>query len=112
MVVDGEKWGTLCGDGTPYAFQVRLAPEGNPLDRVLIGLQGGGVCIFEEDCGAKLQTSPGLFNALDDEPFGLGIASDDPNENPFANWTKVYLPYCTQDVFAGGGVVELSLIHI
>ena len=31
---------------------------------------------------------------------------NDPSQSPFADWTKVYLPYCNQDVFAGGGVVE------
>jgi len=106
IVVDGDRWGTLCGDGSPYAFQVRLAPEGEPLDRVLIGLQGGGVCVFEEDCVARFDSSPDLFNAMDDEALGSGIASDDPDESPFANWTKVYLPYCNQDVFAGGGATE------
>jgi hypothetical protein len=106
VVVDGDKWGTLCGDGSPYAFQVRLAPQGEPLDRVVIGLQGGGVCLFEEDCASRFENDPGLFNALDDEPLSIGIASDDPEESPFADWTKVYLPYCTQDVFAGGGVFE------
>lgn len=104
--VDGDKWGTRCGDGSDYAFLVRLAPEGHPLDRVVIGLQGGGVCLFEEDCAAKLQDSPDLFTALDEEPDGSGITSNDPEESPFANWTKVLLPYCTQDVFAGGGVTE------
>ncbi len=106
VVVDGDKWGTLCGDETEYAFWIRPAPEGEPLDRVLIALQGGGVCLFEEDCAARLESSPDLFSARDDMPFGSGIASDDPEDSPFANWTKVYLPYCTQDVFAGGGVIE------
>ncbi|MFZ1864777.1 MAG: pectin acetylesterase-family hydrolase [Polyangiales bacterium] len=107
IVVDGDKWGTLCGDGTPYAFQVRLAPEGAPLDRVIIGLEGGGVCVFEEDCTARLASNPELFNALDnDAPISSGIASNDPQESPFADWTKVFLPYCNQDVFAGGGVTE------
>ena len=106
VVVNGEKWGTLCGDGSPYAFQVHLAPQGERLDRIVIGLQGGGVCLFEGDCAARFASSPGLFNALDDEPLGSGIASDDPEVSPFANWTRVYLPYCNQDVFAGGGVVE------
>lgn len=106
VVVDGDKWGTLCGDGSPYAFQVNLAPEGERLDRIVIGLQGGGVCLFESDCAARFESSPGLFNALDDEPLGSGIASDDPEVSPFANWTRVYLPYCNQDVFAGGGVFE------
>lgn len=105
IVLDGDKWGTLCGDGSDYAIQVRLAPEGSPLDRVLIALQGGGVCLFEEDCKSRLASNPGLFNAQDDTPVGAGIASTDPM-NPFADWTMVYLPYCNQDVFAGGGVTE------
>jgi len=106
VVVDGEKWGTLCGDGSPYAFQVRLAPEGEPLDRIVIGMQGGGVCVFEEDCSVRLAANPGLFTAMDDEPPVAGIMSTDPEVSPFAHWTKVFLPYCTQDVFAGGGTVE------
>ena len=106
VVVDGEKWGTQCGDGSDYAFQIRLAPEGEPLDRILIGLQGGGVCLFEDDCRSRMKSDPGLFTAMDDEPLDLGIASTDPAVSPFANWTHVYLPYCTQDVFAGGGVFE------
>ncbi len=106
IAVDSEKWGTQCGDGSDYSFWIRLAPEGAPLDRVLIGLQGGGVCVFEDDCAARFDAAPGLFTAADDEPLSVAIASDDPEVSPFANYTKVYLPYCTQDVFAGGGVVE------
>tara|TARA_R110001592_G_scaffold363372_1_gene686000 strand:+ start:104921 stop:106738 length:1818 start_codon:yes stop_codon:yes gene_type:complete len=105
IILPEEKWGSRCGDGTDYAIHIRPAPEGEPLDRVLIALQGGGVCIFEEDCRQRLDS--GLFNAQDDDPAGIegGIASNDP-DNPFANWTKVYLPYCDQAVFTGGGVVE------
>lgn len=106
IVVEDERWNALCGDGSPYAFWVQLAPEGQPLDRVFIGLQGGGVCLFEEDCTARFEQNPGLFSAMDDMPLGSGIGSDDPAENPFAEWTRVYLPYCNQDVFAGGGVTE------
>ncbi|HCH61580.1 MAG TPA: hypothetical protein DFR83_02165 [Deltaproteobacteria bacterium] len=107
VVVDGERWGTLCGDRTDYAFWIRPAPEGSPIDKVLIGLEGGGVCVFADDCGPKLERSPELFSALDnEEPLPLAIASDDPNESPFSEWTQVYLPYCNQDVFAGGGVDE------
>jgi hypothetical protein len=106
IVVDGNKWGTMCGDGSDYAFLVKFAPEGELLDNILIGLQGGGVCVFEGDCSAKLQSTPDLFEAMNDQPFEVGIVSNDPEESPFANWTKVYLPYCTQDVFIGGGVDE------
>lgn len=106
IMVDGDKWGTMCGDGSGYSFWVKLAPEGKPLDRVLVGLQGGGVCVLEPDCEARLQSAPGLFTAEDDEPVGTGIASEDPEVSPFYDWTQVYLPYCNQDVFAGGGVFE------
>jgi hypothetical protein len=108
IIVDGDKWGTLCGDGTEYAFLIRLAPEGEPLDRLVIGLEGGGVCFFEDDCTAKMEGAPQLFNAQDTvvQEDGIGIMSNEPNESPFANWTKVYLPYCNQDVFTGAGVVE------
>ena len=106
IIVDSDKWGTLCGDGTDFAFHVRFAPEGYDLDNVLIGLQGGGVCVFEEDCAAKVASAPGLFNAQDDIPYNIAISSLDPEVSPFANWTQIYVPYCNQDVFAGGGVTE------
>ena len=109
VLVDDDKWGTLCGDGTGYAFFIRPAPEGQPLDRVLVALEGGGVCLFEDDCSARFDNASTrtLFNAIDDElPERAGVASDDPAESPFANYTKLYLPYCNQDVFAGGGVTE------
>lgn len=106
VVLDSERFGTRCGDGSPYAFDIRLAPEGARLDRVVIGLQGGGVCFFSDDCSARFRSAPGLFTAADDQPPVTGIFSNDPNDSEFADWTKVYLPYCTQDVFIGGGVTQ------
>jgi hypothetical protein len=105
IILDGDKWGSLCGDGTEYAINVKLAPDGSPVDRVLIGLEGGGVCLFEDDCRAKISSSPDLFNAQDGLPLGAGIFGDN-QDNPFVDWTMVYLPHCNQDVFTGGGVVE------
>ena len=104
--VDGAKHGTMCGDGSDYAFWIYLAPEGAPLDRIIIGLQGGGVCLFGDDCASRFESNPGLFNAMDDLPVGGGVASNDPEVSRFADWTKIYLPYCNQDVFTGGGVIE------
>ncbi len=106
IAVDGDKWGTICGDGSPYSFWVKLAPEGEPLDRVVVGLQGGGICALEPQCEERLQSNPGLFTAADDEPYDTGMMDSDPEVSPFANWTQVWLPYCNQDVFAGGGVIE------
>jgi hypothetical protein len=102
----GPRLASTCGDGSPYAFDIRLAPAGSRLDRVVIGLQGGGVCFFDEDCSARFRAAPGLFTAADDQPPFTGIFSNNPDDSAFAKWTKVYLPYCTQDVFIGGGVVQ------
>jgi len=105
VILDNEEWGTLCGDGSDWAFQVRLAPEGEPLENVIVGMQGGGVCVFEGDCRNIVENNPGLLEALTDEAPTSGIFSNE-EDNPFANWTKVYLPYCNQDVFIGGGAVQ------
>ena len=103
VVLDEATWGTRCGDGSSYAFWLRLAPEGAPLEHAIVHLQGGGVCVFESDCNS---TPASLFEAQSDyTPNGptSGIFSTDPAINPFYNYTMMALPYCTQDVFAGGG---------
>jgi Pectinacetylesterase len=103
VVLDEAVWGTRCGDGSPFAFWVRLAPEGRPVENVVVGMQGGGVCVFENDCANR---DPDLFEALSDPPMDSGPLSNDPAVNPLADYTKVFLPYCTQDVFIGGGATS------
>lgn len=97
--LDEATWGTRCGDGSPYAFWLRLAPEGSPLWRVATDMQGGGVCVFESDCTS---VPPELFQADEGQPDG-GYLSTDPAVNPFHDWTMLFMPYCTQDVHIGGG---------
>jgi hypothetical protein len=100
VVLDEATWGTRCGDGSSYAFWLKLAPDGSPPERVVVDLQGGGVCISDAQCGA---TSPALFSATDDPQPTTGYMSTDPTLNPFADWTQIFLPYCTQDIHIGGG---------
>jgi hypothetical protein len=107
LILDREKWGTMCGDGSDYAIQLRLAPEGYPVDRIVMALAGGGVCLFEDDCKSSFESSPELFSALDDPaPVDAGGLVGDTPDNPFANWTRAYFPYCNRDVFIGGGAIE------
>ena len=99
VTLDSATWGTSCGDGSPYAFWLRLAPSGSPAWRVVTDMQGGGVCLGANDCG---NTSPGLFKADEGQPGG-GYLSTNPAVNPFYDWTMLFMPYCTQDLHIGGG---------
>ncbi|MBM4243432.1 MAG: hypothetical protein FJ148_06395 [Deltaproteobacteria bacterium] len=102
----GTETGARCGNGSRYAFFIRMAPEGQPVDRVVVLLQGGGICTDEASCLTALATNPGAFEARKDRFRKKGILSNDPQQNPFAHWTKVYLPNCGQDVFTGGGATS------
>jgi hypothetical protein len=104
VVLDEAVWGTRCGDGSPYAFWIRLAPAGSPVENVVVQMQGGGVCLFEDDCAA---VGSGLYRALDNTLPTGGWLSSSASTNPFATWTKLYLPYCTQDVHIGGGATSV-----
>lgn len=103
IVLDPETTGTRCGDGSPYAFWIRLPPAGQPVENVVVHMEGGGVCIFESDCASR---NPDLFESLSDPMSVNGIMSNSAATSPFADWTKVFLPYCTQDVFIGGGATS------
>jgi cysteine-rich repeat protein len=105
VVLDEALFGTRCGDGSPYAFWLRLPPAGSSAEKVVIDLAGGGYCAFDADCAAKQST--GLFRATDVYHPTRGILSTSAAENPFADWTMVYLPYCTQDLHLGGGVTQV-----
>ncbi|MBY0280473.1 pectinacetylesterase family protein [Candidatus Binatia bacterium] len=103
IVLDSDVWGTRCGDGSAYAFSIHPAPIGQPLERVVVFTQGGGQCIDGPGCAA---TPADLFESLSESLPEVGILSSTAATNPFQNWTKVYLPYCTQDSHGGGGIVN------
>lgn len=104
IILPESEWGTRCGDGSSYAFLIRPAPLGSPIENVVVFMQGGGVCVLEDDCAG---VSSGLMRATDNTtmPTG-GFLSSSAATNPFRDWTKVYLPYCTQDIHAGGGTTS------
>ena len=122
VVLDSEVYGTGCGgdephypSDNPYAFYIKPAPEGYPVENVLIQLEGGGACVFDAEeplpghagCYTRYLEDPTLFEAqTTPDTLGIGIMSDDPTVSPFANWTKVFLQYCTQDLHMGDGVTN------
>ncbi|MCW5891545.1 MAG: hypothetical protein KIT14_13480 [bacterium] len=101
ITLDEAVWGTRCGKGAPYAFWLRLAPEGADPTNVATDMEGGGVCLGESDC-AGIPNS--LWLATDNEQPNDGYLSTDAAINPFHDWTMLFMPYCTQDVHIGGGL--------
>ncbi len=101
VILPAAVWGSRCGDGSDYAFSIKLAPAGSPVEKVVVHMQGGGFCGDGPSCAGK---PPGLFQALTDTMPQNGMMSATDASNPFRDWTKVSLPYCTQDLHIGGGV--------
>jgi hypothetical protein len=64
--------------------------------------QGGGACFTEEMCSFTNGTYK-VTTGGDDHPNETsgGIFDSENPENPFADWSIVFIPYCTGDVFLG-----------
>lgn len=87
---------------TDFYFFVQ---KGNP-NKILIGLDGGGACWDAATCiGSPLTGNSTYTVSLDETPARLANAEgffDARNpENPFHNYTKIFVPYCTGDVHWG-----------
>ena len=72
---------------------------------VVVYLQEGGGCANVEDCDARCQVnSPGLCTEDPNQEHDLDYTmwSQDPEENPpFHNFYKIFVPYCSSDVYTG-----------
>lgn len=86
-----------CSDGSPFTYFLR---PGNP-DKVLFFLQGGGACFSAETCSP--QNPLYKRNTAEDNPdrLTMGIFDNSRADNPFADYSVVYVPYCTGDVHIG-----------
>jgi cysteine-rich repeat protein len=82
--------GTKCIDGTPAGFSVNFNPASTKL---LVYLEGGGAC-FNRFCES-------LFTRSGNEPAAGGIFDRTNMANPLRDWTWVYVPYCSGDVYGG-----------
>jgi hypothetical protein len=96
-----------CSDGSEFSFWVH---EGNP-HKVVLYLQGGGACWSAETCdpdgsneyeataSVRPGTSPGTTT---------GIFDFADKRNPFADYSFVFVPYCTGDVHLGNATTRYS----
>lgn len=87
--------GPICIDGSSYSVFSR---PGNPR-KLLIFLQGGGACWQDfYFCSTN-------FASQRPPAPRVGIWDFDSPDNPFADYSVVYLPYCDGSVFAGDNAV-------
>lgn len=100
---------TACATGTPFNFHVRPAAA----DRLLLFFNGGGACWSAETC--DVDGAPGSEPTY--RPFATAEAGNDPRtyggafaldrpENPFRDWSQVFVSYCTGDVHLGNADSE------
>lgn len=113
-----EPEGTVCSDGSQWAFYVEFSETS---DNVIVYMMGGGGCWDYESCvggGARGATNLGeplpdnyanehLFFPLGGAELAVNVnqvyplMNDDPAVSPMADWNKVFVPYCTGDVYSG-----------
>jgi len=95
-----------CSDGSEFSFWVR---EADP-SKVVLFFQGGGACFTAETCAtaAGSSTFKPTTDDSDDPSEAGGIFDVDNPENPFTNYSVVFVPYCTADVHLGSNITEYS----
>ena len=109
----GEGWNTItpggattCSDGSPFRFFVRKADP----TQLVFYLQGGGGCWNAETCDPQgnptytmtaIEELPAPSTDESGEEPAYGISAFNHPENPFADHSFVFVPYCTGDVHIG-----------
>lgn len=87
--------GATCGDGAPYHVFIR---RGDP-EKLSIDFMGGGACWNFLTC-----IGPTPHTWIHGIPFMIpstGILSTDPKVSVLWDYTHLFFPYCTGDVFLG-----------
>lgn len=89
----------MCSDGSGYSYFVRRASP----TKVMFFLEGGGACFSAETCDPTSDTYKRDVGNADDlnSGDGDGIFDFANPKNPFADFSIVYVPYCTGDVHLG-----------
>jgi hypothetical protein len=117
VAIDGETFTATCSDapGADPAFQfwARRGVSNN----LVIFFDGGGACWDDLTCSvprlkANTREEDGFFKAEiipGDDPTNMSGIFDLTNaRNPVADWSFVFVPYCTGDVHAGSATTTYT----
>lgn len=107
--------GMKCRDDSDTGFAYRPGNAGN--DSLVIYVKGGGACFNQETCdhrpGNRYYTCDKFYlGSTHQDDFDDRVGYEKAEEelrirnDAFRNWTAIYLPYCSGDLFTGGGVVR------
>lgn len=109
----------MCNDGQPAAFYFR-AGSGANRSKYLIVLSGGGYCASDLGCAVRWNDPTGSPDGIIGwhqnmvpetnatiNLDGRGILDFDgsPAANPFDGYSRIYVPYCSSDVWIGTGQI-------
>eukprot|EP00043_Microstomoeca_roanoka_P004122 m.47695 g.47695 ORF g.47695 m.47695 type:complete len:512 (+) comp12345_c0_seq1:206-1741(+) len=115
--------GTVCSDGSPWVFTLDKVDT----SKLFLDFSGGGACWSAETCFESVLCSPPLssnckgsyfrtltpdastlaaiecgldISAYAEDYFG-GFLARQNEDNAFATWSHVFIPYCTGDIHLG-----------
>jgi hypothetical protein len=86
----------VCADGSEFVLWERPADP----NKVVLYFEGGGACFTEESCDFENGTYTSSID-ITEPPNDSGLFDATNPENPLADHSIVYVPYCTGDVFLG-----------
>lgn len=109
MIVPGGE--TLCARETPFVFWAR---ERDPA-KLLVYFQGGGMCWNAETCAPGAGAFDEVIEGDEIGAYSRGIFDDANLDNPLADASAVFIPYCTGDWHTGARTVdyggEAGIVH-
>jgi hypothetical protein len=94
-----------CAQGGQFSYWVRKADP----TRVVLFFEGGGACFSADTCNPASGAYKTTTGPQDDptlRPAGIFDLTDP--RNPLKDWSMVYVPYCTGDVFLGDKTTQYS----
>ncbi len=94
-----------CSDGSEFALFERPADP----TKVMFYFEGGGACFSAATCDPEIGSYTPNIGQTVDNLAGRGGLFDAGNEfNPLADYSIVYVPYCTGDVHIGNATTDYS----
>jgi len=88
---------TICSRGTPFVYFVHPGT----VNRLVVYFQGGGACWDNTTCSLGRIFKEAADDRDNPAQAAEGILDLENPDNPFKDWSFVFIPYCTADIHWG-----------